>query len=257
MAEFVVGDTVTDAWLDALEHLRGRGREVFGLVVEIAEPSPRAGDHGIVTALDRLLARRGWQSTETVANTIFPAQLAATARDRAHLYARYRALVPRLRRLPANKRGLYFERLIAYPLQGDAARANQVETVIGDLAAQLARRAPLRSIYEAQLFAPGKDRVPIGFPCLSSLSFQLDGGRLRLTATYRNQYYVRKALGNFLGLAGLQRFVADAVGLAPGPLTVYAFHGQIDPEVGRRDLDELIAACRAAGRPRLPRTHPA
>lgn len=251
MASLLLGDSLTDGWLTALERVRDQRRSVFGLITEVADPSTDGANQRVVAVLDRSLARRGWHSTATVANTIFPAQLAATALDRAHLYERYGQLLPRLRRLPGNQRGLYFERLLSYPLQADPERANQVETVIRTLEAQLARGAPLRSVYEAQVFAPGKDRNPIGFPCLSSLSFQLDGDRLRLTATYRNQYYVRKALGNFIGLAGLQRFVADAVGLALGPLTVHAFHAQVDPEVGVRETEELIAACRAAAAPRV------
>ncbi len=185
-----------------------------------------------------------------MANTIFPATLAATSRDRDHFYARYRALLPRLRKQDKNRRGIYFERLIDYPLQADPARSNQVETIIRTLRGQLARRArrqgPLGSVYEAQIFAPGKDLLPRGFPCLSSLSFQLDGGHLRLSATYRNQYFIQRALGNYLGLAGLQRFVAEAAGLAPGPLTVHAFHAYLD--LGQRETDTLLRACGPGGR---------
>lgn len=240
MAYLIAGETVTAAWRSAAEYLHAHGRETFDLVVEIADPDVAHADRAIVATLNTLLHRKGFGSVETVANTIFPDQLARTARDRADLYARYQALYPRLRHF--SQKGTYFGRLIAYPLQGDPARENQLETVIGDLARQLARRGPLGSIYEAQIFAPGKDRIPMGFPCMSSLSFQLDGPQLRLTATYRNQYYIRRALGNFIGLAQLQRFVADAVGLRQGPLTIHAFHAAIDPEIGVRETDALIQA---------------
>lgn len=130
-----------------------------------------------------LLERRGFFSVETVANTIFPAQLVATSPTREQLYSRYLALLPRLRKLPKNGKGLYFERLIRYPLQRDPERTNQIETIIRDLKAQLARQqlkqGPLGSAYEAQIYAPGKDRLPQGFPCMSLLSFQLDGDVLR------------------------------------------------------------------------------
>lgn len=186
-----------------------------------------------------------------MANTIFPAQLARTAPDPQALYDRYQAILPRLRQCSKkNSRGLYFARLLDYPLRPThafAAPINQLEIVIRDLAGELARPNPLRFVYEVQIFAPGKDRRPIGFPCMSSLSFQLDGRQLRLSVTYRNQYYIQKALGNFLGLAHLQSFVAGAVGLDQGPLTVHAFHAQIDPDVGQRDAERLIRACRRCG----------
>lgn len=258
MAALVTGQTIAQAWVAALGYLCAHGWEAFDLVVEIADPVPSGVNPMVVRRVDRLLVGRGYHRVETVANTIFPASLATSSRDRATLYRRYRELLPRLHRLKGNHKGLYFERLIGYPLQDDLERANQVETIIGDLARQLARRGkgqgPLGSVYEGQIFAPGKDRLPQGFPCMSSLSFQLDGELLRLTATYRNQYYVRRALGNFLGLARLQCFVCDAVGLRPGPLTIHAFHAQVD--LGKRETAALMDACRCQVYPPVPDIRP-
>jgi len=178
MTHLVLGTTLTDAWVITLEHLVARGGEEFGLIVEMIDPAPSHVGPDIIQHVDELLARKDHDPVATVANTIFPASLAASSPDRPTLYRRYQALLPRLRRLKGNKKGLYFERLISYPLQPDSIRANQIEAIIGDLSAQLARRAkhqgPLGSVYEAQVFAPGKDRLPQGFPCMSSLSFQLD-----------------------------------------------------------------------------------
>lgn len=260
MAYLVVGETITGAWVSALDHLLRQHGEEFGLVVEIADPTPVRADPAVVRRVNTVLAHKGNDPVATVANTIFPARLAASSPDRATLYRRYRAILPRLRRLKGNRKGLYFERLIAYPLQPDEVRANQVETIIADLAGQLRRRArrqgPLGSVYEAQIFAPGKDRLPQGFPCMSSLSFQLDRDRLLLTATYRNQYHIRRALGNYLGLAALQHFVCDAAGLAQGPLTVHAFHARIDPG-SRREAAALLQACRPLVSSWRPSTWPA
>jgi len=246
MTHLVQGATLTDVWVAALEHLIIGGGEEFGLVVEMGDPVPGRASITIMRCMDELLARKGHDPVATVANTIFPATLAASSPDRTTFYRRYQTLLPRLRRLKGNKKGLYFERLISYPLQPDPARANQIETIIGDLAAQLARRAkrqgPLGSVYEAQVFAPGKDRLPQGFPCMSFLSFQLEGTRLRLTATYRNQYHIQRALGNYLGLAQLHNFVCTATGLEQGPLTIHAFHAQLD--LGKREAAVLLKACR-------------
>lgn len=194
--------------------------------------------------LEDLLAGKKAASVRTVSNTIFPEQLARTSRDRQTLYRRYRTVLPRLKRAePANRRGLYFERLINFPLQLDPARTNQLEGTIQRLRDELARGGALAHAYELQVFAPGQDQRPIGFPCMSSLSFHVEAGRLRLCATYRNQYYVRKALGNFVGLANLQRFVASESDLEPGVLSVHAFHAQIDPDIGRRNVAAVLRDC--------------
>jgi hypothetical protein len=237
MAHLISGETITAAWLAALDHLNANGLEQFNLVTTIIDPNPELSDPCVVAELNHLLDRHGYQRVETVGNTIFPSAFAYTGNNRERLYARYRALLPRLRKLPKNHRGLYFERLIAFPMP-NAAPVNQIESIIADLRNELTRPNPLRFIYEANISSPGKDRRPMGFPCLSSLSFQLDGDRLRLTATYRNQYYIQKALGNFLGLARLHQFIADEAELRQGSLTVHAFHAKI--EIGQRETTKLI-----------------
>jgi hypothetical protein len=250
MTQHVAGDSITATWLQAVELLGSVGGEAFNLVAAISDPKPESAHAGIIAALDDVLRRQDLQPVETVAHTIFPsalfpAGLVRTAEDRARSYGRYDAVVPRLRRHRKNRRGLYFQRLIDYPLRPEGTtRVNQVETIISALQQELSRPGPLRFIYEAQVFAPGKDTRPMGFPCMSSLSFQLDGDLLRLTATYRNQYFVERALGNFLGLARLHRFVADQTGLCQGPLTVHAFHAQLDPGLSQGSIAGLIQACR-------------
>lgn len=251
MTTLVKGSSTSDAWLTALAHLRANGREEFDLIVEIADPSPGANAPQIFAALDRYLGARDAADTRTVANTIFPAALADSSADPTELFARYGRLYPRLRRVPQNRKGTYFGRLIGYPLRaGGGAPVNQLAAIIHDLRRELDRRrrgqGAMAHIYEAQVYAPGKDRRPMGFPCMSSLSFHLEADRLRLSATYRNQYYIGRAAGNFLGLAALQRFVAGAAGLAQGPLVVHAFHAAIDPGVSLADVDMLIKACRDA-----------
>lgn len=66
-------------------------------------------------------------------------------------------------------------------------------------------------------------------PCLSHLTFKVTRNDcLRLTVFYRSHYYITKALGNLLGLAQLQSFVADQIGLDVGPLVCHSTHARID-----------------------------
>jgi hypothetical protein len=161
MAELIRARSLTDAWVGGLETLlRAPGQESYDLLVEASEPSDISDD--VVALADAYFRRSRLRSTSTVANTIFPARLAGRSRDRATFYARYRKMLPRLKQLRANRKGIYFERLIGFPLQSDPSRSNQLELVIDDLS----RRPPsgaMRHIYEMQIFAPGKDRRPMGF----------------------------------------------------------------------------------------------
>ncbi len=235
------GTTLTDAWLAAIEALLQQPDYLFDLVVTIGDPRPECADQIVKQELDNVLANIDSQRVETVANTIFPEGLAQASGNRAELYRRYIAMLPRLRRQRGNQRGTYFGRLIEYPLIANGTYDNQIERVVQDLTRQLHGRAPRRSGYEMQVFAPGKDGMSRGFPCLSSLSFRLDGDHLRLTAAYRSQWYLEKALGNFLGLARLQRFVAQESGLGQGPLVIHAYYASISQ---KRQIKALLSRIR-------------
>ncbi len=237
MAQLIIGNSLTDAWRRAVEALLDAPHhEIHDLLVEVADPELENAE-GLL-AVDQYLAASGLQSLDRVANTIFPAHRAARARDRAAFYASYERILPRLmRRDRRNQRGTYFSRIIRYPLQSDATRSNQLERVITDLQMNPDRR--MRHIYEIQVFAPGRDLRPEGFPCLSSLSLHVEAGRLRLAATYRNQFYVERGLGNFIGLARLQQYIASEAGLPPGELSVHAFHAVLDRPI--RDVRPLVA----------------
>lgn len=247
MAALIFGNTLTDSWLADLEHLHNHDEEELNLITTIINPDPERVDARVVMELDDLLLRKRKQRVGTVANTIFPAAYLRGCRNRQQFYNRYLSLLPRLRKLKGNSNGTYFGRLIEYPASADVRRGetmNQIEGIIQKLRTQLRGPGPKRFAYQAQVFVPGRDDTSLmGFPCLSFVSFQLDRGRLCLTAVYRNQYYFERALGNFVGLARLQRFVADAVELELGSLTVHACHAEIDG-LGKREAEQLIRSCR-------------
>jgi thymidylate synthase len=166
-----------------------------------------------------------------VANTIFPAALARQNSDPVTLGARYRNLVPQLKRLDSNNsKGTYFQRLVDYP-SADGNSVNQLARIIQTLDTERSNRGPKRARYEVLLSVPDLDgTVPIvvperdtsamAFPCLSLLSFQLDGSRLHAVAHYRSQYMVQRGYGNYLGISRLLTYIADRAGISPGSLTV-------------------------------------
>jgi hypothetical protein len=257
-AGIVEAPDVSEAWLRAARALAAMpGRTAAHLVVRIQDPL--RDDRYVRSELDRVLTAKGWQSTGTVANTLFPAALADRYPEPADLAEHYRSQVlPRLRRLarPKNARGTYFGRLVDYP--GAAGEsADQLTSTVAKLRRERSLPGPLSSCYEMAVQAPGEDlSVPpdpegggegegvgaaaltyhgdrdssarMGFPCLSLVSFHLDGPVLHLAAHYRNQHFVERAYGNYLGLGRLLGYVAGAAGLAPGELLVVAGHARLE-----------------------------
>jgi thymidylate synthase len=245
MVAAICAETLTDAWLLDLVNLTAHGREQLNLVTSISDPDLTRTDARVIAELNDRLLRRGKQRVETVANTIFPSTYLRGCASREQFYKRYLARLPRLRKLKGNGQGTYFGRLISYPVSaeiGHGESTNQIETIILKLQKQLQGRGPKRFAYQAQIFAPGRDDSSLmGFPCLSFVSFQLEGRHLCLTAIYRNQYYFERALGNFIGLARLQRFIAEQTGLGLGSLTVHACHAELDLSMGQ--ANKMLQVC--------------
>ncbi|MGH2532367.1 MAG: hypothetical protein ACRDJW_08675 [Thermomicrobiales bacterium] len=266
MAATIESPDLSEAWLAALEHLLAVGGKVVNLVTVI-ESADRE-DLRIRRQLDAFLLSRRSSKTwrvSTVANTIFPASLYLPRLGKAareHLYTMHREGDKIRRRLPANRFGNYFDRLIDWP--GQKGSFNQLEHVIHRLG-DGERRNPLSSAYELALcdpeadetlsadlriYKPGTDNSPISFPCLSHISLTSVNGVLRMTATYRNQHFLRKAYGNYVGLSGLLRFLAHEADLQPGELVCVATHADAEIGYGRgfgiRDVRALIDACRQA-----------
>ena len=71
---------------------------------------------------------------------------------------------------------------------------------------------------ELRVQAPWIDKRTMWFPCLSHISLTLDEGVVNMTATYRNQTFVSRAYGNYVGLSRLLRFIAKESGTEAGEL---------------------------------------
>jgi hypothetical protein len=248
----VHGGTVSEAWLNAVQVVDAAPtRRLFHLVTRISDPvteQPR-----IRAAADTLLRDLDLAAVDTVANTIFPAHLAATSAGPGELAQRYRRMYPTLRRLhKSNRKGTYFGRIVAHPAAG--GERDQLAGLIERLRTELRTRGPKSARYEVNvtepgeleqpaeerpaeepsdggpvhIYAAGKDTSPMGFPCLSFCSFQLDGDTLHMVAHYRYQYLIERGYGNYLGLGQLFGYVCATVGLRPGQLTIVAGVAAVD-----------------------------
>lgn len=265
----VVAGNLSQAWLETTKDIGSSGGDGFHTLTRIADPM--AEDHVIRGGYDALLRALHLPSAETVANTIFPSAMAAGCSSPSELVDRYVDAYPALRRFGPNKKGTYFGRIVAYPSPG--GDRDQLVPLIAKLTAELATAGPMSARYEVgvataaedgadsgdsrddqvaredaptsvdaevavPILAPHKDTSRRAFPCLSLLSFQLEGNRVHLLAQYRYEYLVEKGYGNYLGLARLLGYVAAAVHLEPGQMTVAA--GRIKTDASGKVLAQHL-----------------
>lgn len=262
-ALFIQAHNLSQAWLQAMRELdRQPEHRAIHTMVCIADPTTE--DPGIRDSIELLLADKEQYSVDTVANTVFPAALAADCGSHEELVRRYLALYERLRQFRDNRLGTYFHRLIAYP--GPDGPVDQIARALrllgqGSVGQFTRYEALLESpttpqpspdeptpvgeqenvdIPLAPIYVPGKDNTPGTFPCMSHCSFQLDSqGRLHALAYYRSHSMVQRAYGNYLGLGRLLAYVAAEAGLATGQLTVVA--GQAKIEMALRNVGLLLS----------------
>lgn len=248
MLDVVRAPDVSTGWLDATRYLVERGGEALNLVVGIEDPTAEL--QPVRNALDRFIEKLREShedpppTVETAAATIFPAAFYQPhAPDAAGHLFELEQLTRRVTRAhPENSRGTYFERLVAYP-NGDRTM-NQLAAVIKKLrrAADLGYQNGNR--YELAVFHPARDTNPIGFPCLSHVSLTLARGTLHATAVYRNQYFIARAYGNFLGLGSVLQFLAAESGFARGSLVCVASHAEVEAGTyGRARVAALLDTC--------------
>jgi thymidylate synthase len=239
---YIVADSLSEGWLDAVRCLDGipSGKAVH-LLVRILNPLVEVSE---IRAEAQLLID-GWNDRqrvenkrfydiETTRNTLFPAAWARRHPEPADLVDHYRARYldeGDLRKVRANQRGTYFGRIVAYP-RSNGESADQLTDTVRKLRDELrSRSGPKSSRYEINIYNEAKDRNPISFPCLAHLSVHVHEGRLHVQAIYRNETLVGRAYGNYLGIAELQSYIAQAAGVELGELLITAGHVELESGV--------------------------
>jgi thymidylate synthase len=233
----VEADSVVDAWLDSVDTiLDSRERSIFNLVVGIRNPVMLDDvDQLVCHEVDEFLRAHESLPLITVANTIFPGGFYRDGGAEA-VYDEF----PQIYTASKEKWGTYAGRLFSKTKLRDE-ETSKVERLVRKLRDN-ASKSRLRAVYEIDVFETvGPEEVStycgktdahmgIGQPCLTHLSFKLHPttGTVSLTALYRSQFYIAKALGNFVGLAQLLAFVATESGLTPGYLVCHATKAEVD-----------------------------
>jgi hypothetical protein len=252
------GATRSAAWLKAAQSLLKTKDRIYNLIVEIEHPDAATVESRAIEArVDEFLTKHDCQPIHTVAETIFPASEYRSG-GLAKVYAYADTIFPEINSVTANAKGTYAQRLVRRQ-RPDGSTFNPLEVALDKMKKQLAKPGPQRAIYELDLlgeelelkfYEADIDKTNVrGGQCLSHVSLKLGPNReLYLTALYRYQFFVQKALGNYKGLARLQAVIARELGIPIGPLVCHATLAVLDnTEVGatwsNADLENLIDDC--------------
>lgn len=267
MTEVFRRPRVVQAWLAAARYLaRQNGQDDRNVILEISSPlSFTADDLAVVKSVDAALQRNNpRRSVMTAASTIFP-QHTYRHYGRPEWYSKYKAIIERGK--VKGTWGTYALRMINR-VGPNGVAFNPLEKIIEKLSSrrepnqiqytaayELSTADPAVDFedptagfgYEMPTYDPVKDRGSyMGSPCLSHLTFKLMDNKVDLTAIYRSHYYAERALGNLIGLAQLQSYVAKEAGYEPGVLTCVSTYAKLDVGLGgivaARDLLAALPA---------------
>ncbi|HLH36150.1 MAG TPA: hypothetical protein VKX41_15875 [Alloacidobacterium sp.] len=250
-------ETSVEAWMASAEALlKSPDLSLFNLVVGVRHPVALSNSaEKVCNVVDAFLRERGALPVITVANTIFPGGFYRDGGAKA-VYEEF----PLSYEITKSGWGTYAGRLFADKVKMKSGTFGRIERLVEKLRANARGSVRMRASYEADvldtileeevsLYNPETDAgMGIGQPCLAHLSFKLHkGGVVSLTAVYRSQYYVSKALGNLIGLGQLLAFVAEESGLTPGFLVCHATMAELDlksKKWGREDVRNLLDECK-------------
>jgi len=211
---------IVEAWKAATE-LLVRDGDRFNLNVHITNPAS-TNEADVAPFCHRRVSPDISKSVYDVANTIFPSTSPLHSGDLDLFISHYKKVYERGQRRYPQAWGTYFLRLVAF---GDG-KENQLRKVMHALANW--KNHP-RAAFVLHLSSTDLDNPrPRGGPCLQYVQFIRNEDKvLSLSAVYRSHDYFQKALGNFVGLTRLLRFVCNHSGMQPGTLTCLSTYASL------------------------------
>ena len=240
------------AWVETAKALRDAdGFHLGGVNVHIQNPSLiNDREIAVFQHVDSFLREHGQYPISTVANTIFPQSLDHGDGAEA-LAAHYERIFQCA--MKSGGGGRYFRRFVAWPNPKDGPPINQLAVLI-DMLSEARTGTFHTEKYELVVSDPARlMRNVRNRPCLSlvELKPEKDTNQLHIYATYRNHYYIQKTLGNILGLADLQAFIAREAGFKVGTLTLNSTSANLETSSGKdgvgkwgkKDVRQLISEC--------------
>ena len=221
--------TCVEAWIAVCHHLIANGGVDTNVVVVITDPLHF--EDNWLTRFNPAEVNGSGDQIRDVMNTVFPQKTLNNSADRMAFYERYKKAHRRGRR---KGWGTYFLRLIQFGKEEE----NQLENAIHVMGTW--KNNP-RAAVTFHLSSPETDSIrPRGGPCWHYGELLCPHkSAVELLAVYRNHDYFNKALGNFLALSRLLRFIGNETERAPTKLICHSARAYY--EAGKGDLETLIA----------------
>ncbi len=229
MAIVVERANCLEAWIAVAKHLLANKHVDTNVVVVITDPLHF--DDAWLTRFDPASIKQKGDRIKNVMNTIFPQKTLDNSANRKAFYERYKKAH---RRGKKKGWGTYFSRLIQFGHKEE----NQLENAIRVL--ETWKNNPHAAV-TFHLSSPETDSIrPRGGPCWHYGELLCaDKNSAELVVVYRNHDYFNKALGNFLALSRLLRFVCGETHRKPMRLVCHSARAYFDATKG--DLEKLLA----------------
>jgi hypothetical protein len=258
--ELLQGRAIPEVWLKAVRHVDAcPHQEDFDVFLHVREPTVlEPVDVEIYRLVDTFLKEHGAYSNHTVAETIFPLDEYMRGGAKA-VFEIYPTRIKAIHAVRNDRNwGTY-----AYRLLRQKDRDGNIYNPLQEMIAKIKAHGKYTASFELGMGHPLEEDIAIyegptdrrriyGGPCLSHLSIKVHDGAIRLNATYRSHYYVKRLFGNLVGLGRLQYFLASETGLKIGGLTINSTYAKVDRgdegcggKWSKRDVDGLIARCAA------------
>jgi len=227
-AVFERGNCV-EAWSAVSHHLLVNKHVDTNVVVVITDPLHF--ENAWLTRFNpRAIKAKGDQIRDVI-NTVFPGKTRQNSADRHAFYARYKKAH---RRGKKKGWGTYFLRLIQFGEQEE----NQLDNAIQVLSTW--KNNPHAAV-TFHLSSPETDSLrPRGGPCWHYAEVLCpDKDSAELVAVYRNHDYFNKALGNFIALSRLLRFIGQETNRVPKRVVCHSARAYYDAT--KSDYQTLLA----------------
>lgn len=220
MAHIIHSENCLTAWRDVCRHIIQNG-DGFNLLVEINSPLAFTQSQLNEIFNTGIISKN---AVDDVINTIFPIKLHArsvtlTNSQFYDLHERIYLRGKTMHRRNRSKWGNYFLRFTKFGIYSK----NQLQPIIDGINNRVNNHAACYIMHVSSIDYDNNTKV-MGNPCLQYVQFGFHKNSLYLTAVYRNHDFLTKALGNYLGLSQLLKFVCDETGSTMGGISCHSVH---------------------------------
>jgi thymidylate synthase len=208
------------AWKEACNYISSNGNG-FNLFIHINEPL-----NFNVSDFKEILNAGIISNTQLqdVINTIFPYKLFNRNSNRPieDFYNIHEEIYYRGKKMHSKNKARWGNYFLRFTRFGDN-RENQLQKIIIDINKRPNNQAACYIMHVSSIDYDSNTRV-IGNPCLQYVQFAQHNNALHLTAVYRNHDFLKKALGNYIGLSKLLEFVCLQTNSQIGSVTCHSIH---------------------------------